>query len=54
LAEALLWSPLRELTALPRPPSWFREIGLLGTEGERKGKGMEREGQGRRRGGKGN
>ena len=38
-------TPLGELTALPRLPSWFRGVGPPG-KGMREGRGQRREGKG--------
>jgi len=51
LAGALPQTPLAELTALPRPPSWILGVLLLrggrGGKGEGRGRGRESERRGR-------
>jgi len=59
-AGALPQTPLGELTALPRPPSWILRDLLLrgraegkGREGKGEGRGEDGKGGGKRRGGEG-
>jgi len=52
-AEAPPQTPLGELTAIPRRPSWIKGPTSMEREGNGKGRGGEREREGRGRGGKG-